>query len=83
MEELIFLIILIVLIVILYIFAVEFRSVAEMKGYYDDKYFWYAFLGIGGWLLIIALPDRTRSLENHSSDSTATPNVILGRLPKL
>ena len=42
------------------VIACEFLEVANNKGYYSIKYFWYCFLfGIVGWLLVIALPDMS------------------------
>lgn len=40
--------------------AIEFESIAAMKGY--KGYFWWCFLlGIIGWLMVIALPDRGKT----------------------
>lgn len=42
-----------------YFAAVEFQSIAAMKGHNDKKYFWWSFLGGAiGMLMVIALPDR-------------------------
>ena len=39
--------------------AQEFYKIAVMKGWSGKKYFWFPiFLTIGGYMLIIALPDR-------------------------
>lgn len=39
--------------------SLEFHKVAIEKGYSRMKYFWMCFfLGIVGYLLVIALPDR-------------------------
>lgn len=49
-----------------------FAEAAEAKGYRESKYFWICFwLGVIGYLLVIALPDH--------GNSTAGP----GELPKL
>lgn len=41
--------------------AREFSAVAEAKGWYGSKYFWYGvFFGIVGYLLVIALPDQSQ-----------------------
>ncbi len=50
-----------------------FYTVAKEKGHHELKYFWICFLlGIVGWCLIIALPDRgdilTQTQEKHSHD---------------
>ncbi len=48
-----------VIIVVSYLVAREFYKAAVMKGWAARKYFWLPFLlGIVGYLLIIALPDR-------------------------
>ena len=42
--------------------ASKFEKIAVMKGH--SGYFWYCFfLGIAGWLMVIALPDRTSKDE--------------------
>ena len=49
----------ILLLWILYLIAKEFYKVAQAKGYSEKKYLWLPFLlGIIGFLLVIALPDR-------------------------
>ena len=54
-----YLIILALLIVLQYYVAKQFESVAKDKGYADSKYFHLCFwLGLVGYLLVIALPDR-------------------------
>ena len=43
-----------------YLIAKEFNNAAQEKGYYAKKYFWICFLlGAVGYLLVIALPNRT------------------------
>ena len=50
--------------VLLYFIAKWFFEVAEEKGYHDKKYFWICFwLGLPGWLLVIALPNRGTSQQ--------------------
>ena len=42
-----------------YIIAKEFYFAAQAKGYHENKYLWICFfLGITGYLLVIALPNR-------------------------
>ena len=42
-----------------YFIAEQFYEAAKAKGYSDKKYFWITFwLGLIGYCLIIALPDR-------------------------
>jgi len=49
----------IISIVISYFIAKEFYKAALMKGWNSKKYFWIPFLlGLVGYLLVIALPDR-------------------------
>lgn len=48
-----------VVLILQYFLAKWFFEAAEAKGYHDRKYFHIAFwFGLGGWLLIVALPDR-------------------------
>ena len=50
-----------------------FFEVAEAKGFHDRKYYWICFwLGVIGYLLVIALPDRGNP-----------PQVISDELPDL
>jgi hypothetical protein len=49
----------VIAITIWYIIADEMRSIAAQKGHDSSKYFHYCFwLGIAGWAIVIALPDR-------------------------
>lgn len=51
--------ILVIAVVIDFLVANEFYQVAKKKGHKEIKYFWLSFfLGIIGYLLVIALPDR-------------------------
>lgn len=53
------LVIAIAILVLSYFIAKWFFEVVEEKGYHDKKYFWICFwLGLPGWLLVIALPNR-------------------------
>ncbi|MBQ6171759.1 MAG: hypothetical protein IJK34_03885 [Clostridia bacterium] len=70
----------ILVLIIDFIVAKEFKSIASLKGYNDNKYFWYTFLfGPCGMLMIIALPQsgiaaevdiRKTNLEDKSKSST-------------
>lgn len=52
--------------------AEEFFKVAKMKGYSEVKYFWISFfLGIIGYLLIIALP-HNQCNETSKRDISTT-----------
>lgn len=67
MEIFISLIVLILAIVVSYIVAEAFYEAASDKGYNSRKYFWMCFLlGLVGYLLVAALPDRgTPARELH------------------
>lgn len=53
-------------IIIQYCVAKQFESVAADKGYEDSKYFHFCFwLGMVGYLLVIALPDRGSSKKTQ------------------
>lgn len=72
MSAFLYLLFVAVLLVFAYFIAHWFFEVAEEKGYHSKKYFWICFwLGVIGYLLVIALPDH--------GNSTAGP----GELPKL
>ena len=65
---LLYIIAVVIAIVIQYFIAVQFESVAADKGYRDSKYFHFCFwLGIVGYLLVIALPDRNNSIAVHTN----------------
>ena len=52
-----------------FIIAYDFYEAAIHKGYEDTKYFWYSFiLGVVGYLLVIALPDKTVSQRNYDDE---------------
>ena len=52
----------IVWLIVSFVVAGEFQSIANDKGYYGGRYFWYSFLfGIAGWAVVIALPDKKAS----------------------
>lgn len=58
---------------VLYLIAKEFYNVAQAKGYSEKKYLWLPFwLGIIGYLLVIALPDRG-----------GAPKPVIDELPEL
>ena len=52
----------IVLLVVNGIAASKFESIAKMKGH--EGYFWWCFwLGVIGWAMVIALPDRKNIVD--------------------
>ena len=49
--------------------ANQFFEAAKAKGYHDSKYLWICFwLGLAGWLLVCALPDRGNSVPAISDE---------------
>ncbi len=55
-----------------YAMAKQFYYAATEKGYYSAKYFWIPFAAlISGYLLIVALPDKTKYNIKMESDATA------------
>ena len=62
-----------VLIFLDFLIAGWFFEAAEAEGYHNSKYYWICFwLGLPGWLLVIALPDRGNA-----------PQVVSDELPDL
>ena len=62
-----------VLIFLDFLIAGWFFEAAEAKRYHNSKYYWICFwLGLPGWLLVIALPDRGNA-----------PQVVSDELPDL
>lgn len=46
-----------------------FFEMAKAKGWNDKKYFWLCFwLGIPGWILICAMPDRGNAVKEISDE---------------
>ena len=63
-----------VALVIDYFAAKEFEYIAHDKGYYEKKYFWWAFLlPAFGMPMVIALPDRVGTKK--ITDSISKLNV--------
>ena len=66
MLEAAYLFLALILLALSYFIANEFYKAAVAKGWPQKKYFWLCFLlGIAGYLLVIALPDRGGS---HMAD---------------
>lgn len=54
---------------IAYLIAKEFYKAAQAKGYSEKKYLWICFLlGMVGYLLVIALPDRGNTSKPVSDE---------------
>ncbi|MBQ3275547.1 MAG: hypothetical protein IJH47_00630 [Oscillospiraceae bacterium] len=52
------------LIYLVYRIAKEFERIARIKGHTEKRFFWYSFfLGVVGWAMVIALPDRSGTNE--------------------
>lgn len=70
-----FIVVLVACVLVLWIdniIAKEFYFAAQAKGYYEKKYLWICFfLGVVGYLLIIALPDRASGEKEASDDLPA------------
>lgn len=79
----------VVILFINYQIANQFYEIAEMKGFQERKYFWIAFLlGIVGYLLVIALPDKNQrqiQVTMAAADrlSEQTPEFESDELPDL
>ena len=51
----------VVFVAVVYVIAEEFQRIAQMKGHNEKRYFWWSFLlGVVGWTMVIALPDRAK-----------------------
>ena len=71
---LLYIIIWVVALIIQYFVAKQFESAAADKGYQGSRFFHLSFwLGLPGWLLVIALPDRG---SNNKRFSQATPEPV-------
>lgn len=68
-----------------YYIAQQFQGIAEYKGYSEKKYLWICFfLGIPGYLLVIALPDRNAQPTDGTAQSALhhiTPGERLVKNP--
>ena len=63
-------IVLIVYVVIAFVAAAKFDEIANMKGH--QGYFVYCLLlGIIGWLMVVALPDRKQSSASDKSSNVS------------
>lgn len=57
-------IIAIVVLIVQIMAALEFNSIANRKGYSGNKYGWWCFwFPAAGYLMVIALPDRSQQAE--------------------
>lgn len=72
-----FIFVVIVVIFVINCFAAEqFSEIASMKGHLNKKYFWWCFwLGIVGWAMVIALPDRANISSKVAIDVDELPEL--------
>lgn len=69
METFLMLAICIAALVLLWFVAKCFYEAAKEKGYHSKKYLWLCFwLGLPGWLLVCALPDRGNCVQVNSNE---------------
>lgn len=62
----------IISLLISYLVAEEFDKITVIKGYPPKKYFWWCFLlGIIGWFMVIALPDRVSEKQKQADEERA------------
>ena len=65
----------IVVLIIYWLSAKEFETIARMKGH--QGYFWWCFfLGIVGWLMVVALPDQKTRGELLNSVQKLSKNGV-------
>ena len=76
--------------IINFFIAREFYKVAVEKGHDEDKYLWISFfLGIVGYLLVIALPDRKKeyptggNTTQSNAESSSNTSSKYDDLPEL
>lgn len=56
--------------------AKEFYKIAVMKGHPNKKYFWWCFwVGMIGWPMVIALPDRGTARQEAMIDTNELPEL--------
>lgn len=66
----------VILLVISYLVAIEFYVIAQSKGHNSKKYFWFPFLlGIIGYLMVVALPDRIDSFNTNGTTNNNLPEL--------
>lgn len=57
------------LIVLYWFIGKEFERIAQKKGHYEKRYFWWSFLcGPIGYLMVIALPNHTTAQKPLNDD---------------
>ena len=62
--------------VISWLAAKRFDEIAQMKGQPPKKYFWWCFwVGMIGWAMVIALPDRAGINQKIADSSDDLPEL--------
>lgn len=57
--------------------ALEFNSIANCKGYLGNKYGWWCFwFPAAGYLMVIALPDRSQKAETVPEKEVFDNNTL-------
>ena len=71
---LVLLLILAGLLVLNYFIAKQFHQIAIQKGHPQRKYFWWSFwLGLVGYLMVVALPDRAQTPPSPAGQMHTAP----------
>lgn len=66
----------VVMLVIDWFAAKQFHEIAKMKGHPQKKYFWWCFwIGMIGWPMVIALPDRGGAQAQKTSNIDELPEL--------
>lgn len=65
------------LLVVYIMAAMEFNSIANQKGYPGNKYGWWCFwFPAAGYLMVIALPDRSQKAEATPAKEVFDNNAL-------
>lgn len=74
MEVFISLVFLVIVLWVNYLISREFYRAANAKGFYEKKYLWIPFwLGVVGYLLVIALPTKRVEVSGFAEEHQYTP----------
>ena len=66
----------VILLVINWFVAKQFHEIAKMKGYPERKYLWWCFwLGVVGYLMVVALPNRGNMPSNAIINTDELPEL--------
>ncbi len=64
----IYLLVLVIIVLADWFIAHTFYEIAQMKGHNERKYFWWSFVGLPGWFMVVALPDRNLSMKKNANN---------------